>query len=229
MSNLIVLPVRVSIAMTKSCVASLLSQDIPVQILAIDNGSDDGCAQYLRTCRDVQVITYPKPMGLSRLWNNALDLAFDHLKLPYAMICNNDVILRSDTYRWLVANGGPFVTGIGVSSHEQTLATDVTNRRNHPDFSTYLTRKEVWEKVGRFDESMVTYCSDCDYHIRMYRAGIPAYCIGVPFYHVASGTLKHLEGKEKEAIQHQADADRETFEKKWGCLPGTPQYSALFH
>lgn len=227
MSNLIVLPVRVSVQMTKDCVRSLQAQDMPVDILAIDNGSEDGCSQYLRSA-DVQLITYPRTIGLSRLWNNALDMAFQYLKLPHALVVNNDTVLRPDTYRWLVADGGPFVTGIGVSNHDQTRTTDATSKRPHPDFSCFLIRKECWDTVGRFDESMVTWASDNDYHVRMHRAGIDAHCIGVPFYHIASGTLKHMDGMKKELLQKQADSDRETFYRKYGCLPGTPEYEELF-
>lgn len=225
--NLAIVPVRVSIAMTKACLQSLHEQDLPTTILAVDNGSIDGCSQYLRST-GVELITYPRAIGLSRLWNNALSMAFDHMGLPYVLMVNNDTVLRPDTYRWLVADGGPFVTGIGVSSMEQTRTTDATNKRPHPDFSCFLIRKEVWQAIGHFDESMVIYCSDNDYHIRMHQAGIDAHCIGVPFYHVASGTIKHIDNDARDAIQKQADADRITFEKKWGCLPGSAEYNQLF-
>jgi len=213
--------------MTKACLQSLYEQDLKTTILAIDNGSTDGCSQYLRST-GVELITYPRPIGLSRLWNNFLSMAFDHLGLPYVLMVNNDTVLRPDTMRWLVADGGPFVTGIGVSSMEQTRTTDATNRRPHPDYSCWLMRREVWDKIGGFDESMVIYSSDNDYHVRMHQAGIDAHCIGVPFYHVASGTIKHIDNDSRDAIQKQADADRETFRKKYGCLPGTPEYEALF-
>ncbi len=227
--NLVIVPVRVSIQMTKACLRSLLTQDIPVKILAIDNGSDDGCAQYLRSLPDVQVITYPRPMGLSRLWNNALEMAFEHLGLEHVLVVNNDTVLRPDTYRWLLGDGGLFVTGVGVSDVKDTYSIDPSSKRPHPDFSCFMIRKEVWNRVGRFDESMVTYSSDCDYHIRMFQKGVDAHCIALPFYHVASGTLKHLEGEERDEICRQSDKDRERFKEKWGCLPGTPEYEAIFH
>ena len=227
MNALAIVPVRVSISMTRACFNSLHEQDLATTILAIDNGSTDGCSQYLRSTR-VELITYPRPIGLSRLWNNALSMAFDQMGLPYVLMVNNDTVLRPDTIRWLVADGGPFVTGIGVSSMEQTRTTDATNRRNHPDFSCYLIRKEVWDTIGGFDESMVTWASDNDYHVRMHQAGIDAHCIGVPFYHVASGTLKNVDNDTRDALQKQADADRITFHKKYGCLPGSKEYSELF-
>jgi len=155
-------------------------------------------------------------------------MAFDQMKLPYVIMTNNDVILRKDTMRWLVADGGPFVTGIGVSSMDQTRTTDATNKRKPSRLLVILIRKEVWTQIGGFDESMITWASDCDYHVRMHQADIDAHCIGVPFYHIASGTMKNADNDTRDALQKVADQDRETFRKKYGCLPGTPEYEALF-
>jgi GT2 family glycosyltransferase len=226
--NLIILPIRVSVDMTRKCISSLLQQDIPVKILAIDNGSEDGCAQYLRSCWGVQIITYPRPMGLSRLWNNCLEMSFEHMKLEHVLVVNNDTVLRPDTYRLLLEDGGSFVTGVGVDTAAKTLRADPSSKRPHPDFSCFMIRRECWETTGRFDESMMTWASDNDYHVRMFRAGIDAHCISLPFYHVASGTLKHLDGEIKQALYRQSDKDRERFREKYGCSPGTPEYEALF-
>ena len=37
----------------------------------------------------------------------------------YVLVCNNDVVLRPDTYRWLVADGGGFVTAVGTRDKER--------------------------------------------------------------------------------------------------------------
>jgi len=91
MTNLVILPVRVGIEMTMKCVKSIRNQDLPVTLLCVDNGTTDGCGPWLRSSCD-QVITYPRSIGLSRLWNNALGMAFDYLKLPYCFLINNDQI-----------------------------------------------------------------------------------------------------------------------------------------
>ena len=101
-------------------------------------------------------------------------------------------------------------------------------RRPHPDFSCFLIRRQVWETVGAFDESMRIYCSDGSYHVRMHQAGIDAYCLDVPFFHYASGTLKNVSVDDKERILEQASRDREAFAAKWGCAMGTPDYYKLF-
>src|SRR5882724_7364935 len=218
--NMVVCPIRVSLPMTRNCVQSLQAQDIAggVTLYLIDNGTNDGCGPYIRAQEGISV-AYTKPKGLSQTWNRALAHCFDQLHLPYALVVNNDTVLRPDTYRLLVEDGGPFVTAVGVNRpdiFEEAVLVDP--RRLHPDFSCMCIRREVWDCIGGFDETMVHWCGDNDYHIRMHRAGIEAACISVPFYHIASGTLKHVDPETHEQLCRQSDRDRETFKNKWGCL-----------
>jgi hypothetical protein len=50
----------------------------------------------------------------------------------------------------------------------------------------------------------------------------------VPYYHVNSQTLKRADPADREAIQTQANKDREVFKELYGCLPGTEEYNQLF-
>lgn len=107
---------------------------------------------------------------------------------------------------------------------------DPKAKRPHPDFSCYLIRKEVYEKVGPFDENFKTaFCEDWDYHVRLHKAGIDAHCIDLPFLHYASQTTKNAPLMEREKIQHQAQLNREYFREKWGVEGGTDEYYALFN
>ena len=165
-------------------------------------------------------------MGVSRAWNYGLRYFFE-MGEDHVLVVNNDVELRPDTYQELLSDGGPFVTCIGVNTLHESQKLYVKAVRPHPDFSCFLIRREVWDKVGPFDESMVLYASDADYHVRLHQAGIPAYTIGLPFYHVVSGTIKS-NPDEALAIHQQADRDRALFEQKWGCKIGTPEYYEMF-
>jgi hypothetical protein len=83
--------------------------------------------------------------------------------------------------------------------------------------------------VGRFDEEFeIAYCEDNDYHVRMHMAGIKAVGIDLPFLHHGAQTVKSSEPGERRMIERAADANRERFEEKWGCRPGTPAYESLF-
>ncbi len=130
--------------------------------------------------------------------------------------------------RSLYEDGGPFVTAVSVDTPGAIEGEWRKAPRPHPDFSCFLIRREVWQKVGGFDESMALYASDADYHLRMHQAGIVAYTIGIPFYHYASGTLKSSTEWDRREIQAQADRDRARFAEKWGCAVGSPAYYKMF-
>ena len=214
-----------AIELTKSALDSLAAQDVPIHILAIDNHSKDGTYPALLD-RGVQSYRCLSSIGVSRAWNYGLRYFFE-MGEQHVLVVNNDVVLRPDTYRELLADDGLFVTCVGVNTLEESQKQFVKTVRPHPDFSCFLIRRKVWETIGPFDESMVLYASDADYHMRMHIAGIPAYTIGLPFYHVASGTIKY-NPEEAAEIKAQADKDRAVFVKKWGMSVGSEQYNEVF-
>jgi len=223
-----VMLVRNAIELTKRAIESVLAQDIDAVIRVINNDSHDGSEQFLATqLPRVTTQTFRPGLGVSAGWNTALADVFrtwDH-----CLVVNNDTELLPQTYRLLLEDGGGFVTAVGVNNIEQMKWDGVIRKRPNPDFSAYLIRREVWEKVGPFDESMVLYASDADYHVRMHQAGLEAYTISIPFYHYASGTLKTATETERMQINHQADKDRERFLEKWGVKVGSAGYYELFN
>ena len=149
----------------------------------------------------------------------------------HCLVVNNDVLLRPDTYRLLLTHGGPFVTAVGNDDPEcvKSLDPPVVPPRKHPDFSCYLIRTDVWDKVGPYNEDYAGgYCEDAEYHIRMHKAGIDAICIDTPFYHLGAGTVKCSDQEEQGAIHAAAHANRVRFEKDYGVVVGTPEYYKLF-
>jgi GT2 family glycosyltransferase len=223
--NPVVMLCRNALQLTKNAVRSVMEQDIPTMLYAVDNDSQDGTTEFLENCCP-NTTTFRPAQGVSSGWNYALTNIFrlcDH-----ALVVNNDVVLRPDTYRSLLEDGGDFVTAVSVDNVKGIEGEWRKAPRPHPDFSCFLIRKNVWDKVGGFDESMWLYASDGDYHLRMHKAGIEAYTIGIPFFHYASGTLKTALPGEKAAIERQADKDRRRFEEKWGVKVGTEDYYAIF-
>jgi GT2 family glycosyltransferase len=247
MTNWCVIPVRNGVAMTRDAVADCLAQDIgDTRVWVLNNGSRDGTAEFLNSQdqQRVMVSHHGQDHGVSASWNVALRQLFDVWEAPYALVVNNDVRLRYDTYRRLVEDGGLFVTAVGVNDprkielyetghplHGSIPAynfPDPAAKRPHPDFSCYLIRRECWRKVGPFDEAMVHYASDGDYHVRMQQSGIEACCLDLPFLHFACGTIKTADAATAAAIHSRADMDRAAFKMKWGCAIGSPEYYALF-
>ena len=233
--NPVIMPCRNNLWMTRDAVDDVLAQDIgDVHLFASNNGSTDNTPQFLAGLdpEQVTVVHYVPPTSVAKQWNRGLEWAFAN-GAAYALVINNDVRLRDDTYRLLVADGGGFVTAVGVSPESakfhrgplpETLAT-----RPHPDFSNFLIRREAWEAVGPFDEGFSgSYCEDWDYHVRLHKAGVTAHCTDVPFLHYGAATIKTAPTNEAAAMSEQAQRNREYFFKKWGVRGASPEYYNLF-
>lgn len=233
MFNPIIVPVRNGLYLTRKAIKTFQAQDIGgVSIIVVNNASSDGTSEYLQTQYDVMQMHFDPPQSVAASWNRALDWAFK-AGAAYALVVNNDVELRPDTYRHLVADGGGFVTAVGTRDPEKIkppyIDPDPAQKRPHPDFSCYLIRREVYRRVGPFDENfLIAFVEDQDFHVRLHRAGIPAVALELPFLHHGSMTIKTAEPAEIRKIQIQADKNREYFKKKYGVYAGTPEYYALF-
>lgn len=229
--NWIIMPIWNCQHLTRDAIASCLEQDISdIRVLCVLDKGSDGVAHWLRTLHpQVQVIEMPG-CGVSKAWNAALSHVFDRGEAAAALVVNSDVRLRADAYRRLYEDGGLFVTCVGTSSGAKFPGGEpsLDRIRPHPDFSCFLIRRECWQSIGPFDAGMRIYCSDGDYHLRMHRAGVSAYCLDLPFWHYASGTLKQAEPEDRERILKQAQADREAFKRKWGVEMGSGAYYELF-
>lgn len=220
-----------NLQLTRQAVTTAITQELVSFLMIYDDGSTDGTIEYLRSLSlpEWYGARYYQAQGVSKLWNQGLSYLFSSPGIDRVLVINNDVKLRPDTIRVLSEDGSPFVAAVGVNQPGQFPGGTPTRvRRPHPDFSCFLLRRECWERVGKFDESMKIYCSDLDYHIRMHRAGIEAVSIDLPFWHHVSATLKLAEPDEHMRICRQADLDRVAFRAKWGVAAGSPEYYDLF-
>lgn len=254
MANWIVMLCRNNLNFTKKALESCLAQDIEgdVKVRVINNGSTDGTSEWLESLDDWRVFPSHHFPGKSvaKSWNDELRELFKS-GYPHVLVVNNDIVLRPDTYRRLVEDGGGFVTAVGNDNpesikplpgvlqierklslqelHDRVYAAVKEDKRPHPDFSCYLIRKEVWDKVGEFDEVFTpAFGEDCDYHVRMHEAGVKAECIDLPFYHYGSATIKHMEPEEATRLHLHAELNRAYFERKWGFKIGSPLYEEYF-
>lgn len=239
--NPVIIPTHNCYELTARCLDSVLLQDIPVSILVIDNGStDERMRKYLMDINGaagiVECIFLPRNEGVSKAWNIGLAAFFNSGQAEHALVLNNDLEIPPQYYRLLLETGENFISGTNIGSPNGTCYwlngivphPERKYRIPHPDFSAFLIRKLCWDLVGSFDESMVFYAQDCDYHVRMNREGIWAGSINLEYYHYASGTLKQATDEEKQQIALQADSDRDAFTKKYGCRIGTAEYDKLF-
>jgi GT2 family glycosyltransferase len=228
MKYLVAVLCRNGLAMTKKAVVSIRAQTLKADLLVIDNASQDGTLPWLLT-QQALVMAKAEPDSVSGCWNQALRWAFDYNDYEAVLVCNNDIELRPDTLEWLVRDGGEFVTPVSVGSREQLTDTPPTSTRPHPDFSCFLLRKSVWDKVGPFDENYKgAYCEDADFHLRMHRASVNAYCIDLPYLHWGSGTISNAQDLARVGMRRQADRNREYFKAKYGFGVGSEEYYAAF-
>jgi hypothetical protein len=182
----------------------------------------------------VSVISLAAQASLSACWNMGLSTFFQIGRL-HVLVCNTDIELRPDAYRLLLAHGGPFVSCVSVDERSRMgqagdrEAIESLGERPHPDFSCFLIRPEVVERVGWFNEDYYpAFVEDCEYHVRMHRKGVPAVCIDVPFLHHGSSTIKNADSAERNKIARGAAQNRERFRREYRCLPGTSEYQELF-
>lgn len=227
-----------NVELTRRCVESVRAQDIATHILIIDNGSTDGTCEWLGTQSDIISHLKKNNEGVSKGWNEGLELLFTgsirrlHLNASSAvydhcLVLNNDVVLPKWFYRKILSCEGPFITGVAIDTMPLS-EPDECPLTPHPDFSAFLIRKGCWNKVGAFDETMVMYAQDTDYHVRAHRLGVPLMKAGIEYFHVNSQTLRRATPEVRQHITGRANADREIFKQRYGCLPGTPAYEGLF-
>ena len=235
MTGAILIVAKNNCHLTKVAIKSALAQNHPCDVLVIDNASTDNTRAWLLT-KSVASITYCEQQSLASCWNNGIRVLTRALGHSEVLVCNNDIELRGDTYSTLLACDLPFVTCVSVGDRSQLgdeydrdVQDLLAKRREHPDFSCFMIRKEVTNRVGWFDESYYpAYCEDSDYHVRMHRAGVTAYCVDLPFLHLGAQTVATATPEERIKIKRGAEANRKRFQAKYGCLPGTPEYYDLF-
>ena len=240
-------------SMTANCLSSVknqyLTSDQRILTVIIDNASTDSTSKlirYLQPDSDYLMAThFNQQQSVAHCWNYALDYIFGVLKLPLALVLNNDTEISKYTFRTLhdlMTCKEPVLNYPPVSQRQFLTCNSTPDRRvfqqtqdclpdpsPHPDFSAFMIRADCYRTVGKFDESFqVAYGEDCDYHARMHAHGIRALNTGLIYLHHASAALKDADESSRERISKQADLNRAYFHKKWGRYVGTEGYNDLF-
>ena len=220
---------RNNLELTKKAVESVYAQRLShVEPWIVENGSNDGTREWAIE-NGIILHAAPYNLGVSVGWNCGLSTLFDKWKREHVLCIGNDTILPEWFYQELLSYDVPFVTGIAVDDMEaiRRPAQRMPLTPN-PDYSAFLIKKEAWDKIGPFDERLVSYCGDCDHHLRGHRLGIGMWKANVPYFHLRSSTLNNASPRDRRVIQAQADADRARFMAMYGVIPGEPGYEELF-
>ncbi len=155
------------------------------------------CVASLRG-QDCIVVVAGKQPTLPRAWNMCCELAFS-MGADYAIISNDDIILDRGT--------------LDMLCQPNAVVSPMVNNGVFKVFHAHMFSlpKNIWEKIGQFDERFECYWADTDYAKRLKDAGIDVHInteVNVKHPEPAR-TLKHYKGTTEKP-------DEQKFKEKWG-------------
>lgn len=117
-SNWIVVVAHGNLDLLVQAIASFESQDVEggCRILVVNNESPAEVRTWLAQRPEIVTINHYPQHSVARAWNAALGYLFSLSGSRFVervLVCNSDVVLRSDTFRWLEAEQADFVTAVG--------------------------------------------------------------------------------------------------------------------
>jgi hypothetical protein len=186
---------------TLECLRSLEQQTYPrLSIIVVDNGSEDGSPESIqRYFPAVELIRLSRNTGFAGGFNRGIERALAQGG-DYVVILNNDTVSDRLMVEKLVENIRPGA-GVAfpkiyyydaplriwsVGAQRQFLTLEMTDKatgqldrgqwdeiqeRDYVTGCALLVRREVFEKVGLFDERYFAYYEDLDFSFRVKEAG----------------------------------------------------------
>lgn len=168
-------------AMTQNTIDSCIAgaNALPVNIIVMEQQN----VQY----RGAQTVYAPESFNYNAFANRAARLG----NAEWIMVANNDLIFEDGWLHNLLAANHPVVSPHNPGDYRQgELTENTTGTENGRHFSgwCFMLRRELWNKIGGFDESIKFWCSD-DVTVEQVVAA------GVEPMIVPSAIVKHLKSK----------------------------------
>lgn len=225
-----------NLELTKVAVASVLAQDIPVQLWIVDNGSTDGTREWLQdlaaTRPDHSIVAIYNAQNISpcRIANDLMARIF-HLDYKTILGVPNDVVLPKNFYTQMLRSPRGVVTASFTHENPPPEIAEARAVNENTPMAVALVRHWVHEalvaKDGHFfDEAFFHYASDCDLALRLAAIGIRGVQLDLPYWHYGSASWRLAPAEQGRAMTAQADVDRAYFERKWGFRVDDPEYGA---
>jgi GT2 family glycosyltransferase/glycosyltransferase involved in cell wall biosynthesis len=228
--------------LTKACLESLLAGETwpRLEVLVVDNASDDGTPEYLRSLasRDgrLHCVFNPENRGFAAANNQGMALAQGEI----VVLLNNDTVVppglmgRLMTHLERDRSIGLLCPTTNFCGNEALVEPDYTDLKDLPGYAArrarehrgrildigvaamycVAMRRSVLLQVGPLDEAYgVGMFEDDDFAVRMRQAGYRVVCAEDAYvHHVGQGAFRKFSLAEYDALWKKNQA---YFEKKW--------------
>lgn len=216
----IIIPTYNQLPYLKECIESIAQYTgTPYELIIIDNASDDGTAEFLKSSQGLRFRINEENLGFAGAVNQGLMMA----KGTTLMILNNDsvvttnwltnllVCLHSDPQFGIVGPVTNYISGeqlIHVSYHDTAEMQQFSKSYNHSNAHSWtvterltgfcmLIRRDDFYRLGYFDEGFeIGNCEDDDYGLRARLLGMQLIIAKDTFiHHYGSVSMKTLNSR----------------------------------
>jgi len=201
----------------ENLLTSLKGQTIPVNVMVVDNASEEKSGLKAAEEMGAQILKLPSNTGFACAVNAGAQKASE----DFLLILNFDVVLKEDAVqrmieeiqnkpaciavcpKILLQEHPQFLdaVGTGVDAHFQAFNRgcgepdigqyEVPERVSGACFATVLIKREPFLALGGLDASYFLYYEDIDFSVRAYRKGYEIYtCPSARVYHHHSASLR---------------------------------------
>ncbi len=229
---------------TRNCLESLqrYSDWAELEVIVIDNGSQDGTPAFLQSWRDQgalrHIILNVDNRGFAAANNQGLAVASG----DYLILLNNDTFVTRGWVRGLLTHlrsderigmVGPVTNNIGNEARIQIDYSDMEEMAEKSSQYTALHRgrcfqlptlaffcvampRATYEKIGPLDEAFqIGFFEDDDYCRRVEQAGLRVVCAeDVYVHHHLSASFDQLKQEDRQAL---FERNKLIYETKWGA------------
>ncbi len=237
--NMLELTKQTVLGITKTC-------DVPFELIVVNNGSSDGTKEWLDTLAEPALNQNPNFVKFTAIHNpfnrgisGGVNTGILHSVAPFICICANDILVPPKYFSWAIENlkKNPKIGSISPFYTEDERFKGVDNFYNNYDkipkqdewtknwhLSVIQTfTREMWEKVGEWDERLMNHLMDNDHGQRIYFAGYePTAWKGLVAFHLYGSLGRAQLVDQKKVAKH----DSRYYLKKWGVYPDKP-YEAI--
>lgn len=195
---------------TRNFIESLYKNTKDFELIVVDNGSIDGTVDYLKNLKDIKVIYNKENQGYAKGNNQGVALA----EGKYIAFLNNDILLYPNWFEECLSVFEAEPTAAFVSPREIKRGIHCVSEKlfrsyfalqkyqkayeksfSACSFSCVVTKKELFEKLGLFDEQFFpAFYEDEDLKLTAIENNYDLFvCNKACFYHYSSVTSKALD------------------------------------